>query len=586
MKPYTQPRSSTSDTLTRSAFTRTAFTRSLFKRSTLTLLLCTCLLGLFTASDSPNVVTIFTIGDSTCANKSLTNGNLERGWGQALSSYFDSRYVVVDNHAVNGRSTLSFRNEGRWQVVLERIKPGDYVLIQFGHNDQKPNPDRHTDPGTTYNDQLKQYVEETRAKGGHPVLLTSIIRRHFDAQGLLVDTHGAYIQAVKDVAAALDVPLIDHNRSSHELVQQLGPEASKRLFMWVEKGSNPAAPEGKQDDTHLRAAGARVMARMVAEALVAHHQDLAPHVRYYDLVVAKDGSGDFMTVQEAINAVPVNRAKRTTLFIRKGVYAEKLQVPASCSNLTLVGESVTETILTYADYAAKPTVFGENTGTFGSGSLYIYGQGFEAINLTFANEAGPVGQAVAVVVAADKVAFKGCRFLGFQDTLYTWGKPSRQYYEDCYIEGTVDFIFGSSTALFNRCEIRSKRSGGYLTAASTPEGTPYGYVFLDCRLTADEGVEGVYLGRPWRPFAKTVFIRCYMGAHIRPEGWHTWNKPDVGKTAFYAEQASRGPGANPTARVSWAHQLSDQEAAAMTPATVLNGADGWAPWESLASLTR
>jgi len=560
-------------------FSRVPFAEFKLKSVTPLWLLCVCLIGLFTASDSPHVITIFTIGDSTCANKPLSNENLERGWGQALSSYFDSRYVVVDNHALNGRSSLSFRNEGRWNVVLERIKPGDYVLIQFGHNDQKPNPDRHTDPGSTFNDQLKQYVEETRAKGGNPVLLTSIIRRKFDEQGQLVDTHGAYIQAVKDVAAELGVPLIDHNRTSHELVQQLGPEASKRLFMWVEKGSNPAAPEGKQDDTHLRAAGARTMARMVAEALEAQCQALAPHVRYYDLVVAKDGSGDFMTVQEAINAVPVNRAKRTTLFIRKGVYKEKLQVPASCSNLTMIGERVTETILTYDDFASKPTAFGENTGTFGSGSLYIYGQGFEALNLTFANEAGQVGQAVAVVVAADKVAFKGCRFLGNQDTLYTWGKSSRQYYEDCYIEGTVDFVFGSSTALFNRCEIRSKRSGGYVTAASTPEGTAYGYVFLDCRLTADEGVEGVYLGRPWRPFAKTVFIGCHMGAHIRPEGWHNWNKPEAEKTVYYAELESKGPGANPNARVGWAKTLRAEQAGDYTLSNILSGADGWSPWE-------
>lgn len=559
------------------AFKNSAFAKISFKRGTLVCMVCTCLLSLFTASDSPHVITIFTIGDSTCANKSLSNGNLERGWGQALSSYFDSRYVVVDNHAVNGRSTLSFRNEGRWDVVLERIKPGDYVLIQFGHNDQKPNADRHTDPGTTYNDQLKQYVKETREKGGHPVLLTSIIRRKFDEQGQLVDTHGDYIQAVRDVAAELGVPLIDHNKSSHELVQNMGPDASKRLFMWVDKGTNPAAPSGKQDDTHLRAAGARAMAKLVVEALASQCEELAPHVRYYDLVVAKDGSGDFMTVQEAINAVPVNRAKRTTLFIRKGVYKEKVQVPASCSNLTMIGESAAETILTYDDFAGKPTAFGDNTGTYGSGSFYIYGQGFEAINLTFANEAGPVGQAVAVVVAADKVAFKGCRFLGFQDTLYTWGKPSRQYYEDCYIEGTVDFIFGSSTAVFNRCEIRSKRSGGYLTAASTPEGTPYGYVFLDCKLTADEGVEGVYLGRPWRPYAKTVFIRCHMGSHIRPEGWHNWNKSSNEKTVFYAEQASDGPGSNASSRVKWSKQLKKKQLKNYTPSIILAGTDGWVP---------
>jgi len=522
-------------------------------------------------------ITIFTIGDSTCANKPLENQSLERGWGQALSSFFDSRYAEVDNHAMNGRSSLSFRNEGRWKPIMDKIKPGDYVFIQFGHNDEKPDTTRHTDPATTYKDQLRRYVKETRDKGGIPVLFTSIVRRKFNEKGELEETHGDYPQAVRDLAAELKVTLIDHNLSSKKLVQDLGPDNSKALFMWVEKGTNPACPEGKQDDTHLRARGARAMARLVVDELVEKIPALKPLIVYSDFVVAQDGSGDFMTVQDAVNAVPANRSRRTTILIRKGTYKERIIIPETQTNISFIGEGDAETILTFDNYSSKKNILGENFGTFGSSSLFIYANGFEAENITFENSAGNVGQAVAVMVAGDKVAFRHCRFLGNQDTLYTWGKTSRQYYEDCYIEGTVDFIFGPSTCVFNRCEIRAKRSGAYLTAASTLEGTPNGYVFIHCKLTGNEGVDKVFLGRPWRPFAQAVWINCELGAHILPEGWNNWNKPEAEKTTFYAEYGSTGPGANDAARVSWAHKLKPKKAAGYTIEKVLGGADHWNP---------
>jgi len=529
-----------------------------------------CLIGIFflTGSTSEKKITIFTIGDSTCANKPLENENPERGWGQALQSYFDSRYVVVDNHALNGRSSLSFRNEGHWDKVYSKISKGDYVFIQFGHNDEKPDSARHTTPGTTYDAQLLRYINETRQKGGIPVLLTSIVRRKFNEQGTLDETHGEYIQAVRNVAEKAKVLLIDHNELSKKLVQDLGPEESKALFMWVGK---------KQDDTHLRSRGARAMAGLVVKELKTKIKELQPFIREYDLVVAKDGSGDFMTVQEAVNAVPANREKRTTILIRKGTYKEKLVIPENSRNISFIGEDLDETVITYDDFASKKTIFNENIGTFGSSGVFVYGAGFEAENITFSNTAGPVGQAVAVMVAGDKVVFRKCRFLGFQDTLYTWGKTSRQYYEDCYIEGSVDFIFGSSTAVFNRCEIRAKRSGGYLTAASTQAGREYGYLFVDCKLTADEGVEDVYLGRPWRPDAKTVFVNCIMEKHIKPEGWHNWNKKDAEKTTFYAEYGSKGPGSNNAARVKWSHILTSDQAKAFTIKKALAGDDNWLP---------
>ena len=277
----------------------------------------------------------------------------------------------------------------------------------------------------------------------------------------------------------------------------------------------------------------------------------------YDIIVAQDGSGDYKTVQEAINAVPdFRKEKETRIFIRNGVYKEKLVLAECKLNVTLIGESAEGTVLTYDDFASKPNIFGENKGTSGSSSFYIYGPGFHAYDITFANSSGPVGQAVAAFVAGNRAVFVRCRFLGYQDTLYTYGKMSRQYYKDCYIEGTVDFIFGSSTAFFENCEIHSL-GRGYLTAASTPEGRDHGYVLHRCRLTAEAGVERVMLGRPWRPYAKTVFVECAMGDHIDPAGWFNWGV-EKEKTAFYAESASRtldGKDVDVSKRVKWSHQV-------------------------------
>ena len=292
-----------------------------------------------------------------------------------------------------------------------------------------------------------------------------------------------------------------------------------------------------------------------------------------DFVVAKDGSGDFQNVQEAIMAVPDFRKNVTTIYIKNGIYKEKLILPASKTNVRFIGEDVEKTVLTHDDYASKKNRFGEEMGTTGSTSFYVFGDDFKAENITFENSAGPVGQAVAVRIDGDRVMFENCRFLGFQDTLYPHGKESRQYYKNCYIEGTTDFIFGWSTAVFDDCEIFSKEGGHYITAASTEEGTPYGFVFRNCRFTGNAPDNSYYLGRPWRPFAQTVFINCELGGHIKPEGWHNWDKPHAEKTAFYAEYNSKGPGANPNARVSWSHQLTREEAAEYTLNNIFNGWD-------------
>lgn len=558
-------------------------------------------------SDRP-VVTIFMIGDSTMADKNLTGGNPERGWGQMLPGYF-SEDILVDNHAVNGRSSKSFIDEGRWDKVLSLIKKGDYVFIQFGHNDEKPEAARHTAPGSTFDANLRKFVDETRAKGGIPVLFNSIVRRKFgltaDAQTVkdavnqddfrndanpdakrdasaavhpkegntLIDTHGAYLESPRNVAKELNVPFVDMNKITHDLVEGLGPEKSKKLFMWIAPNAIPAMPKGREDNTHLNVYGARVIAGLTVDAIAGAVPELAQYVRHYDFVVAQDGSGDFFTVQEAIDAVPdFRKGVRTTILVRKGIYKEKLVVPESKINVSLLGQE--GTVLSYDDYADKPNRFGENKGTSGSSSCYIYAPDFYAENITFENSSGPVGQAVACFVSADRVYFKNCRFFGYQDTLYTYGKGVRQYFEDCYIEGTVDFIFGWSVAVFNRCHIHSK-GNGYVTAPSTDKGQKYGYVFYDCKLTADSGVDNVYLSRPWRPYAQAVFIHCELGRHILPAGWNNWGNKANEKTAFYAEYESRGEGANPRVRASFSHQLRGMEGYKMED--VLEGLDGWNP---------
>jgi len=276
------------------------------------------------------------------------------------------------------------------------------------------------------------------------------------------------------------------------------------------------------------------------------------------VTVAQDGSGNYRTVQEALNSVPDFRKVTTIIFIKNGVYKEKLNLSASKKMVKLLGESVEKTILTFDDFAQKKNRFGEEMGTSGSSSFYIYGDDFTAENITFENSAGPVGQAVALWVASDKAHFINCRMLGFQDTLYTFGRGARQYYEQCYIEGTVDFIFGSATAIFKDCTIFCK-SQGYITAASTPDTVKYGYVFMNCKISG-AAEKTAYLGRPWRPNAKTVFINCELSEVIRPEGWNNWGKESNEKTVFYAEYQNKGAGAQPEKRVSWSHQLTDAQA--------------------------
>ncbi|MGI4863050.1 MAG: pectinesterase family protein [Janthinobacterium lividum] len=290
------------------------------------------------------------------------------------------------------------------------------------------------------------------------------------------------------------------------------------------------------------------------------------------LTVAQDGSGDYRTVQEAVLAVRDFMQVTATIFIKNGTYHEKLLVPSQKTHLTLIGESKEGTIITYGDYSGDAA----KHSTYTSATVRVEANDFAAENITFENSAGRVGQAVALHVEGDRATFRHCRLLGNQDTLYLAVENSRQYYQDCYIEGTTDFIFGSSVAVFDQCIVHSK-TDSYITAASTWPGQAYGLVFLSCKLTAAPEATKVYLGRPWRPNARTVFIKTEMGTHIRPEGWDNWRAATNEKTAYYAEFQSTGPGANPQGRVKWAHQLTAKEARQYTLKTIFAGATGWEP---------
>ena len=298
----------------------------------LVLFLCVLSLSAYKKNDK---ITIFMIGDSTMANKDISGGKMERGWGMMLKNFF-TEDVIVDNHALNGRSSKSFISEGHWQKVVKKIKPGDYVFIQFGHNDEKDDPKRHTDPGTTFDENLRKFVKETRMRGGIPVLFNSVVRRIFtnsttavadddtrsnSSAGLvegdtLVDTHGDYLLSPRNVARELDVPFVDANKITHDLEQGLGADNSKKLHMWYLPNEVPSLPKGRQDNTHYNVYGAYVVAGLLADAV----SDVVPELKQYrckyDVSVAKDGSGLNFDLQEAVDHVPSD--VKTTILVGEG----------------------------------------------------------------------------------------------------------------------------------------------------------------------------------------------------------------------------------------------------------------------------
>jgi pectinesterase len=292
------------------------------------------------------------------------------------------------------------------------------------------------------------------------------------------------------------------------------------------------------------------------------------------LVVAADGSGQFRTVQAAIDAAPNQSERPVIIQLKPGTYSEKVLVPALKTHLVLRGTGdAAHTIITYSDHVGMP---GITTPT--SYSVLVQANDFTAENVTFANAAGyTAGQAVALNVEGDRAIFRHCRMVGDQDVLLLAKGGSRQYYQDCYIEGTTDFIFGASTGVFDHCVIKSKKNS-FITAASTPAEQAFGFVFMDCQLVADTALaKKVYLGRPWRPHAQVVYLRCTLGSHILPAGWDNWRNAENEKTAYYAEYKSTGPGANPAARVPWSHQLTAREAKKYTLKQIFGGKAAWEP---------
>jgi pectinesterase len=302
-----------------------------------------------------------------------------------------------------------------------------------------------------------------------------------------------------------------------------------------------------------------------------------------ELVVAADGSGQFTTVQAAINAAPQNTSPSNwcVILIKPGIYKELIYVQREKHFVCLMGEDPKKTVLTYDLYAGLPGPDGKPMGTFRTPSTVIDADDFVAENLTFQNSAGPKGQALAVRLNGDRIIFRNCRFLGWQDTIFC--DRGRQFFENCYIAGAVDFIFGGATEFYDHCHINCL-GNGYITAASTPASHPFGYVFSHCRITGENPDVRTYLGRPWRAHASVTYLDTEMSDAVRPVGWNNWRDPAREKTARYAEFNSTGPGADPRARAKWAPQLTKRQAAAITVAKVLGGSDHWNPQAVLAQL--
>ena len=298
------------------------------------------------------------------------------------------------------------------------------------------------------------------------------------------------------------------------------------------------------------------------------------------IVVARDGTGEFRNISEAIEVCRAFMDYHKVIYVKRGTYKEKLEIPTHLTNIEICGEDALTTIITWDDHAniMMPSAYDpiaierhpiadtqhptpsnyHPIGTFRTFTLRVCGSDITLKNITIENNSARLGQAVALHTEGDRLRFIGCRFLGHQDTVYTGRGGTRLLFRDCYIEGTTDFIFGPSTAWFENCTIKSK-ADSYITAASTPADVEYGYVFNRCRLIADEGVTKVYLGRPWRPYAYTLFMNCTLGSHIVPAGWENWRNPDNEKTARYAEYNNSGEGANTKQRVAWSRQLTKKE---------------------------
>ena len=301
------------------------------------------------------------------------------------------------------------------------------------------------------------------------------------------------------------------------------------------------------------------------------------------LVVSRDGTGEFRNIGEAIEVCRAFMEYHKVIFVKKGTYKEKLVIPQWLTNIEICGEDRDQTIITWDDHAnikadiTPLTAEGpvQKIGTFRTFTLKIQGSMITLKDITIENNSARLGQAVALHTEGDRLTFINCRFLGHQDTIYTGNAQTRLLFKDCYIEGTTDFIFGPSTAWFENCQIFCK-ADSYITAASTPKDSPYGYIFNHCSISCDTNVSKVYLGRPWRDYGYTLFMNCDLPRQIRPEGWHQW-RPEAVKTARYMEYNNRGEGAATGERVAWSRQLTKKEAQQITMERVFSINDNWNP---------
>ncbi len=299
----------------------------------------------------------------------------------------------------------------------------------------------------------------------------------------------------------------------------------------------------------------------------------APAASTSKIIVAQNGSGNYKTVQAAVNAVPSNNTTPVVIYIKTGTYKEVVTVPSNKPHITFYGQDEKSTIITFNNYHGKTKPGGGTFGTGDSASVFIQANDFSAFNLTFQNTAGNVGQAVAINVTGDRAVFDKCQFLGWQDTLYA--NTGRQYYENSYIDGRVDYVFGDATAVFERTEFYSVAGGGGTVTAqkrgSASETT--GYV-LNNDIIDGAIPNSNFLGRPWGPYSRVIVMNSSIGSNIEAAGWQNWSTADYHLTAYYAEYHNTGPGSGTSGRVSWSHQLTSQQAQQYSVNNFLNQ-DGW-----------
>ena len=560
---------------------------------------------------------IFVVGDST--SSAYQHSERPRaGWGQALPLLLGPQADVFD-YAWSGASSKSFADAGLLDEVVALLQPGDYLLISFGHNDEKvEDPARGTDPQTTFKEYLQKYIDGAAGRGTKAVLVTPVERRRFSALGVAQDSHGAYPQAVRELAAATGTPLVDLTASSKDLWQKLGAEGTKSHFLYASPGQYPQYPQGVTDNTHFQAEGALAVARLVASELRTQQTLPAGYFQHLDAgldaltgiywpterpvdkpTVLDVGRGQaFPTVQAAVDAVPTGSTRRTLIRIQPGVYREAIRVPANKPRISFLGlgEKAEDVVLVYNNASGTPKPDGTGPyGTGGSASVRIDGPDFMASNITFSNDFDEAAnqdmknrQAVALFLTGDRAVLNNVRCLGNQDTLLvdspSRGVQSRFFFSGCYIEGDVDFIFGRGTAVFSGSEIRSLDRGsdsnnGYVSAGSLNIGIKHGYLFTGCRFVSDAAAGSVHLGRPWHPsgdvdaIAQVLIRDSWLGAHISGAPWTDMSGFSWREARFH-EFNNNGPGSRITTERP---QLDPGLAQEFTVEAYLQGTDGWAP---------